>query len=343
MTAVLVVLGCAAVAGALTGGTLRVARHRGILDVPSERSSHDVPTPRGGGLGVVVVVAGALAVLLVVTPAERALWLALLVGGIAVAAVGGIDDVRTVSASVRIAVHGAAAAWALWLIGGLPIIDLGATTLLLGTAGSVLGWLGIVWLTNLYNFMDGIDGIAGVEAVTVGLALGTFLTLGGHRPLAAVCWALAGGAAGFLVWNWPPAKIFMGDVGSGFVGFTFGVVAVAAQNRGVVSLLIPLLLLGVFLVDATATLLRRAAGRERWFDAHRSHAYQRGVQRGLGHGQVTIAVGGLNIILIVAAAVAWMMPALTAATFVGAIVALLAVWWRTIRSTAALGAEREAG
>jgi Fuc2NAc and GlcNAc transferase len=151
-------------------------------------------------------------------------------------------------------------------------------------------------MTNLYNFMDGIDGIAGVEAVCASGLGGLLLTWAGLGNIAAGALALTGASAGFLVWNWPPAKIFMGDVGSGFLGFVFGVLAIASARERPWLLWLWLILLSVFIVDSTVTLMRRFVADERWYDAHCSHAYQHAARRWGSHSKVTLTVAAINVI-----------------------------------------------
>ena len=164
------------------------------------------------------------------------------------------------------------------------------------------------------------------EAVSVGLVGGALLALAGAGGLALVSLSLAAAAAGFLVFNWPPAKIFMGDVGSGLLGYAFGVLALASERAGAVPLLVWMLLLAVFIVDATATLIRRVLSGERWYEAHRSHAYQRAVQAGYSHRDVTVAVMGLNVLLALAAAGVWLVPVLLPAVLVVTVGLLVGAW-----------------
>ncbi|MFL5382949.1 MAG: MraY family glycosyltransferase [Longimicrobiaceae bacterium] len=307
-----------AVAWALTGAARRYAVRRNVLDHPNERSSHTVPTPRGGGVAIVMVAVAAEVALWAIGWLSREAVLALAGGGVAVAAIGGLDDHRGVSAKARAAVHFAAAAWALGWLGGVPALRVGAGSVPLGVVGTVLAAFGIVWSTNLYNFMDGIDGIAGAEAVTCAVAGGVLLLLTGERGLAAAAFAVAAASAGFLAWNWHPARIFMGDAGSYFLGFTFAVLAVASERAGAVPLLAWMVLLGVFVFDATATLVRRARRGERWHEAHRSHAYQRAAPTRADHARVSGAVAGVNVMLASLAALgalrpAWLLPAVGAA------------------------------
>lgn len=308
----------------LTGGVRRYALARAILDVPNQRSSHSVPTPRGGGAAIAAVCLAGIALAAALGAVPVGYGVALAGGGAMIAAIGWIDDHRGISPLARAGTHFLAAAWALFWIGGLPELRVGSQVVPLGVFGPVLAAFAIVWCTNLYNFMDGIDGIAAGEAVAVGGIGGVLLLASGHPGLAAVAFAIAAASGGFLAWNWAPAKIFMGDVGSGLLGFLFGTLAVASERAGGVPLLVWVLLLGVFVFDATATLLRRVVRGERWYDAHRSHAYQRAVRAGWTHARVSSAVLVLNAVLGALAAAAILRPGLAVpALLAGA--ALLAV------------------
>ena len=279
---------------ALTGLARRIAVARSLLDVPNERSSHTSPTPSGGGLAIVAVVLVGVAILWLTGTLGRSESLAILGGGTLVALVGWLDDRRDLSASTRLAAHVAAAGWALWWLGGMPFLTTGRDVHWLGIFGTVLGGFAIVWATNVTNFMDGIDGLAAGEVVTVTLTAALLLSEV-HPPLAAAA-ALTGGAAlGFLPWNWKPARIFMGDTGSGFLGFVLAVLAIASEHAGALPALVWIVLYGVFATDATVTLLRRAWRGEQWYSAHRSHAYQRAVQAGWSHARVTTTVLLVNM------------------------------------------------
>jgi Fuc2NAc and GlcNAc transferase len=278
----------------LTGLARRLALARSVLDVPNERSSHTSPTPSGGGLAIVAVVLSGVAILGLTGVLGRGESCALLGGGALVAAVGWLDDRRSLGASTRLAAHVAAAAWALWWLGGMPFLATGPEVHSLGMFGTVLAGFAIVWAINVTNFMDGIDGLAAGEVVTVTLTAALLLAEV-HPPLAAAA-ALTGGAAlGFLPWNWRPARIFMGDTGSGFLGFVLAVLAVASERAGALPALVWIVLYAVFATDATVTLLRRAWRGERWYRAHRSHAYQRAVQAGWSHARVTVTVLLVNV------------------------------------------------
>lgn len=285
----------------LTGVVRRLAVLHGVLDVPNDRSSHSTPTPRGGGVAIVVASIAASAALVWRGVLDVNLFLALTGGGIAVAAVGFLDDRRQLSAPIRLAAHLGAAFWALWCLGGLPPLRWAQHVVSFGWMGYVVGALGIGWTLNLFNFMDGIDGIAASEAAFIACG-GAFFAFGAGLSGAVPAMGLAFGAVccGFLVWNWPPAKIFMGDVGSGYMGYVIAVLAIAAGRETPVALLVWLILGGVFFSDATVTLLRRLANGERVYEAHRTHAYQWLTLRWGSHRAVTLAVLIVNL--------GWLLP-----------------------------------
>ena len=293
-------LGVAAVVFALSWALTRAVRlyaEKKLIDVPNERSSHARRGPRGGGLALVAALLLGLVLLYLAGIISLRLLLAIAPGAVAVAGVGWIDDHGGVAARWRAVVHFGSAFAALWALGGMPVLRFGFAAPHVGPLGWIVAAIGIVWVTNLYNFMDGIDGIAGGQAVSVGVLGAALLVLTGAPGLAAAALLVAAASAGFLAWNWPPARIFMGDVGSGTLGFVFAVIAVASENAGALPLLGWVVLMGVFVVDATVTLVRRLLRRERVYQAHRSHAYQRAVQGGFSHGRVSGAVIAINALL----------------------------------------------
>jgi Fuc2NAc and GlcNAc transferase len=294
----------------LTGLVRRYAIKRSLYDIPNARSSHTNPTPRGGGLAIVAVVLGG-----VLVGASRD-WLSgnlsmALLGGALVALVGWIDDRRGVKPSVRAGIHFVAAAWAVYWLHADGV-----------TSGHVVNYAIMVVVVaaaiNFYNFMDGIDGLAATEAITASGAAAVLFWHAGYPSLGFVSLLVAAASAGFLYWNWSPARIFMGDVGSGFLGYVFGVLALATRHTASIPATIWLILLAVFIVDALLTLLRRVVRAERWYEAHKSHAYQRYVQAGYGHRQVTSSVLALNVVLIVLAAAAAEFPSLQVAALLAA-------------------------
>lgn len=303
-------IAAAAVLSWLLASRVRLYALDRLLDIPNERSSHSSPTPRGGGLAIAVTVLGGIILATWWGWIDRNTGLALTGGGAMIALVGWVDDHRDLSALTRFAVQFIAAFWAIYWLGGIPSLSIGAASLRLGFVGSILGVIGVVWAINLYNFVDGIDGLAAGEAITTGTIGGLILLAMGHSGLAMISFLIAAANAGFLPLNWAPAKLFMGDVGSGMLGYLFAVLAIASENTGAVPLLIWVLLLGAFIFDATVTLGRRMVHGERWYSAHHSHAYQRMVQAGRSHAQVSSMILLINFALALLAIVAWLRPAL---------------------------------
>jgi Fuc2NAc and GlcNAc transferase len=302
----------------ITAGVRAFLVRRGVMDLPNARSSHSVPVPRGGGVGIVVTFLSVVVWLLSrqVIPAKLA-W-ALFGGGVAIAAVGLVDDRFKVAPWPRLVVHSLAAAWAVWSLDSTLPFQFGTNNFFWVWIGRGVAFIGLIWLTNLFNFMDGIDGLAGTEAVCVSGLGAVLLFLNGLTSYSQLSWMLAAASLGFLVWNWPPAKIFMGDVGSGFLGFTLGVLALFSSKAGPELVLPWVILLAAFIVDATVTLLRRMFSHARWHEAHRSHAYQHATQATGSHAKVTLAVAAINL--------GWLFPlAWAALRYPGAAPALAAV------------------
>ena len=329
----------AAIASALIVEGVRLwTTRREILDIPNERSSHKTPTPRGGGIAIVAVTACGLLLL-----HRAASWrdiAALLVPALVIAAVSWIDDVKHTPPLLRFAVHLGTAIAAVYFFGAW-------TELWLPLIGVVhLGWFGIVmtvvWiagLTNAYNFMDGIDGIAGLQAVIAGAA---WAVLAFRESLPLIAWSgllLAASSLGFLIHNWPPAKIFMGDVSSAFLGYLFAVLTVIASHRDPRLAACGVLFVWPFIFDTLFTVIRRALRRERLHEAHRTHLYQRLNQTGLGHAAVTILYGVLA--LIGAGSLFALVPSLIAASV--AAVALVAFVLHRERHVAERGADVDRG
>jgi UDP-N-acetylmuramyl pentapeptide phosphotransferase/UDP-N-acetylglucosamine-1-phosphate transferase len=292
-------------------------RHKQILDLPNERSSHSLPTPRGGGLGVTPVVAASL---LLVAPAMGGAGTVLATGALALMALSWLDDRFGLPAGPRFAGHALAIAAALVLMGAGPAFG-GALPPWLDRVLAGLGWL---WFVNLFNFMDGIDGISGVESTAVGLGIAVV----GGPDLAAPALAVAAAGAGFLVWNWHPAKVFLGDSGSIPLGFVLGglLLLLAAQGQLAAALILP----AYYVADATITLLWRLRDGEKVWQAHRRHFYQRAVRGGHSHAQVSGTVAVANLLLIGCAWMAaqgWTVPAaLAAAAVVAGLLGLFTRW-----------------
>lgn len=294
------ILGCVFVFSlVLTLGVRIFALRRAILAIPNERSSHQVPMPCVGGIAIVTAFLLTVLALYFVGYIPSDITWALTGGVLLLACVGYIDDIKSLPAYWRALTHFIAAAWALYWLGGFPPIVLGIKTFNLGWVGNILATLGIVWLINLYNFMDGIDGFAGMEGMFVAIAAGFFISITSSTHLALLCLVLAAAIGGFLVWNWPPAKIFMGDVGSSTLGFIFAVLLIASTQANVPgSPIFWIILLAIFVADATFTLLRRILRGEQWYSAHRSHAFQYLIRRGASHLQVTFGTLLFNLVVI---------------------------------------------
>jgi len=285
----------------LTGVLRRYAASCNLFDVPNSRSSHAVPTPRAGGLAIVLTFLLGLFCLWLTGFLPTHALVALSGAGGLVAGVGFLDDRRHIAARWRLSAHFLGAAWSLFWLGTLPPLPVFGHLVYLGWVGYLLAALYLVWLLNLYNFMDGIDGIAGIEAITVCLGGGVASVLSspdGQNWLAPVL--LLSAVAGFLCWNFPKAKIFMGDAGSGFLGLILGLLSIQAGQSEPELFWCWLILLGVFIVDATTTLMRRAIRREPVYEAHRSHAYQYAARRFSTHRHVSVAVGLINLL--------WLLP-----------------------------------
>jgi Fuc2NAc and GlcNAc transferase len=280
---------------ALTWVLRRYALARSIIDIPNARSSHSVPTPRGGGVAIVVAFLAALLWLHGSGAlAPEATW-ALFGAGALTAVLGFLDDHGHIAARWRLLGHFSAAAWALLWLGGLPPLTVFGSELHMGWLGHGLALFYLVWMLNLYNFMDGIDGIAGVEAITTCLGVCVLYALAGAEALIPAPLILAATVAGFLFWNFPPARIFMGDAGSGFLGIALGILSLQAAWVSSDLFCAWLILLGVFIVDATVTLLRRLLRGDKVYEAHRSHAYQYASRRLGRHLPVTLTVLSINL------------------------------------------------
>jgi len=271
----------------------RYAVNRELFDIPGERSSHTRITPKGGGLAIVVSFFGGISALTVSGVLPLNVFLALM-GGFIVALVGWVDDSRDVTVPVRLLAHFAAAGWAFYWAGGIYAFGIEKAGPVKGAFFVLAALSALVWLINLYNFMDGIDGIAAAETVFAALAAGILLFSGSGAPLAWPLWILAAATAGFLLWNWPPARIFMGDVSSGFLGFVLGVFIMAGAREGIMPVWPWLIILGVFLTDSMVTLLRRVVRGSRWYEAHCRHAYQHAARR-WGHLRTVLGVTAVNI------------------------------------------------
>jgi Fuc2NAc and GlcNAc transferase len=309
----------------LTWLTRRYAIRKNILDIPNQRSNHHVPTPRGGGIAIVASFLTVVIIMAATGLMGHSLAYALLGGGLAITAVGYADDVYRVSTRFRFGVHLLAALWAVYWLKGFPIVDLGTWQFNLPIWGDILAVIGVIWVINLYNFMYGIDGLAGSEGFFIALAGCVALAMMQGPDCALLLLFFASAIAGFTVINWPPAKIFMGDVGSGFIGFVFAVIAIHTANLHNIPIVYWLMIMAVFICDATFTVVYRMLKGERWYAAHRDHAYQNLIAQGASHERVTLAILVLNVAVILPLAMLsliypsqafWLMSALMTGLFI---------------------------
>ena len=289
-------IGALLLSWALTGLVRRYAVSADLLDHPNERSSHAVPTPRGGGVAIVASFLLLVLGLGLAGAIEPRLCFAICGSGLLVATLGFMDDRSSLPARWRFLGHAAAAVWVLWWMGRVPQMPVFGTMVDLSYAGPALCGLYLVWMINLFNFMDGIDGIASVEAITttLGGALLWWLAGSGTGWFVAVLFASCVG--GFLVWNFPPAKIFMGDAGSGFLGLMVALLSLWCGQATPALFWAWFILIGCFMVDATTTLVRRVRRGERFNVAHRCHAYQYASRQYRSHKVVTLAVLAINTV-----------------------------------------------
>jgi len=298
-----------------TGVVLSNLRRRSILDHPNARSSHTTPTPHGSGLAVVTVILVGWVSAAVAFPDVSDVVMVIAACCLPIAVISRLDDLKGVAPVWRLMVQAACIGAALVLAPLPGPIFQGLLPGTVDTAAAAILW---IWFVNLFNFMDGIDAIAGTEAASLGIGLVVVAGVAGGATGTAVPAAIViGAAAGFLWWNRPPARIFLGDVGSVPLGFLLGWLLLDAAARGewAAALILPL----YYLADATWTLLRRLLRGAKVWEAHREHFYQQGARDGRGHGAVVLAVALVNVVLIVLAAAAaggWPVPALIAALVV---------------------------
>ena len=279
----------------LTWGLRRYALARDVLDIPNSRSAHTEPTPRGGGLGFVAAVLIAVPYLGYLGFLVPSGSIALVCASVFIASLGFLDDHGHVGTAWRLLGHAVAAALALYWVGGLPSLEVLGWTLNPGVLSQGLALFYLVWLLNLYNFMDGIDGLAGMEAVSVCVGMAGLYWFTGNSGLMVLPLVLASSVLGFLCWNFPVARIFMGDAGSGFLGFIFGVLSIQAAHVSPTFFWCWLILLGVFIVDASVTLIGRGVRGEKIYQAHDTHAYQHASRRFGCHQPVTLGVLLMNM------------------------------------------------
>lgn len=319
----------------LTGIVRRYALEKNILDIPNERNSHSFPTPRGGGLAFVICVLTAMVIAEYPWINKPLISLELVIPAAFVAFLGFMDDRQGLSPKLRLFGHFAAAIVALYLFGGMPSIALFNWILPAGILLDILAVLYLVWLINLYNFMDGIDGLAAVEAICVCAGACLLYFLNGHYQLIFLPFSLLVAVSGFLIWNFPPARIFMGDAGSVFLGFILGLFSIQSAFFNPGFFYAWLILSGVFIVDATVTLIRRWITGRGLFKPHRSHAYQKASLLFNGHLPVTLGVLCINLL--------WLLPLalLTGSGLINPSLGILIAWLPLVILALSFGCGKE--
>lgn len=273
------------------------------LDRPNQRSSHVMPVPTSGGIGFVIGFSSFTALLFIwqiITLNE----LLLFSSAILLAITGFIDDLKNLSIEKRLMVQFAVSLFVVLMIETAPVIAISGSLQVSGAAARVLLVLGLLWLVNLYNFMDGIDALAVAEAIFFSLAVALLTLSEGEIQVSIVALGLAVALCAFLYFNLPPAKIFMGDTGSNYLGLVLGVLGIIGAMSETITVWTLLVLLGVFIVDSTYTLLTRIWQGAVWYHGHKSHAYQRAARMLRSHGKVVALVCAINVIWLLP--IAWM-------------------------------------
>jgi Fuc2NAc and GlcNAc transferase len=272
-----------------------LAEKSGMIAEPGERQSHYVSTPTGGGLGLVFSIVVIVSGLQIVYHVPLFWWQNMLPGILLLAFAGWRDDKHTVPWKVRLLVQLAVSVW---------MLGFGPLQLSLSDMGLFsIAALTTVWMMNLYNFMDGSNGMAGFQGVFSGLVFAVLFHDSGQPEMALIALAVAAACAGFLPLNFPAARVFMGDVASVPLGFIFASLAVYGIKTGSLSLQLSILVMSVFIVDATMTLLSRVIRREQWYTAHACHVYQRLIAQGWSHQRVLVVYQSINVILVLPALV----------------------------------------
>ena len=265
--------------------------HRDIVDTPNNRTLHTGSVPRGGGL-VIAVLLVTSCLLIALFYASLVFFIALALLMAAWASLGWYDDQHDLTPQLRFPIQILLAIATVATLGWVNTIQ----SVQLGWFGPVLTVIGILWMANLYNFMDGMDGLAASQAIVGSVTLSFWFLRVGNIGLSTVCVVVAAACYGFLLWNWRPAKVFMGDVGSITLGAFFATMIVLAANRHDFPVLSLLILFAVFIADASITLLRRAWHREKIWLPHRTHYYQRLANIGVSHQLIVCAAIFLMLI-----------------------------------------------
>lgn len=307
-------------------------RSRRIIDWPDERRSHQQPTPRGGGLalllGFTVAVLGAVA--------QPRSMLPLALFAVALGTLGWLDDRYGVPVRWRLAIMLICAVSLVLALGPIAEVAVMDQVINWPWLWTPLALVAVVWLINLHNFMDGSDGMAAMQGAWSGGVLGWLLYQGGSPAAGLAGLALAGACLGFLAWNRPPARLFMGDVGSLVIGGLVGLLAYAGAAQGIVSIWLSLMVCALFVVDATATLVRRLSSGGQWYTPHREHAYQQLIGVGWSHARVLAVYASVNLVLVLPMVVLVYYRPLWDWPLAMLLVVILVAAWRLVQRYAAM-------
>ncbi len=286
-----------------------IIKRQHALDVPNERSSHTTPTPRSGGLAFIIAFYCGIFILYAARLMPDHVFIALVGAGGVVAVAGYLDDLNSLSPWLKAAAQVTGLVWGVIWLGPVPSIELSGFVWQWGYIGTGATIIAGLWLINLYNFMDGIDGLAASQAIFIFVSAAIFCVVEGSYAQAWALGILAASVAGFLLFNWQPAKLFMGDSGSGFLGLMVVLMAIATTPP--LNLWPWAILVTLFVADATVTVTRRILRGEKWYEGHRLHAYQRLQQRWQSHKAATGCYMAVNIVFVFPLAiVAWIDPSL---------------------------------
>lgn len=302
-------------------GALRMAKHYHMIIQPGERQSHQVATLTGGGLGLIFSLVMTTVGLQFFLPLATFWWLHMLPGVVVLAAAGWLDDRQHMSSRLRLFIQ---LIVSLWLLSFGCLQNSG-----ISTSMCVGIMVAMIWLMNLYNFMDGSDGMAGFQGVFAGLVMTVLFLLGEQFAMAMLCLVVAAVCIGFLPLNFPRARIFMGDVASVPLGFIFASLAVYGMHSGVIRPALSVLIMAVFIVDATLTLLTRVIAGERWYTAHKQHVYQRLIAQGGLHSRVLMIYQTVNMFLVLPAIVLATIYTQYANVVAGLTLFVLVIGWYT--------------
>jgi Fuc2NAc and GlcNAc transferase len=303
----------------LTGLATQYSRRRGLIDLPGDRTSHAIATPRGGGAGLIAALLIATAIKYLISD-HLDFWIfCTLPGALALSWVGWWDDHRSLSVKFRFAVQLVVSIYLIWCATDVALLGGGLWML----AAVVF----LLWTTNLYNFMDGSNGMAGLQGVFVAVVLAGLFHAADNSQAVLICLMVGAACLGFLPWNLGRARVFMGDVASGSLGFIFAALLIYGVTSQAFGFSVALLVMLVFVTDSSLTLLMRVINGERWYTAHKQHLYQRLIAHGWSHGSVLLFYQALNLVLVTPAIVIAIINPATAWIVVLAVAMLFGIGW----------------